>query len=382
MLLAFIRILTLASLPFEGIVIYGDFDHFFDLAEFAIAGPGGLPYIGHWIEFPPLFPFLSIVIYQLAGGVEHIYAYLLGGLLLAFDLGSLWLFMKIARRVLKGQIELVTMAYLAFLAVPAFGWWTFDPIGVFFLLGAIYAVLSSQVVAAGVAVGLGILTKLIPALAIVIAFRRFALRRAALVGIAALFVLAVVLVPLFVGSPELTLASLQSQFSKGSWETVWALLDGNLQTGLFGPLSDKLDAANAAQAPGESARIPHVIPTVVLGVVGIWLYLGTNARSERSLIRLATAALTILFVWSRGWSPQWLAYLVPLLLLSLDFSEAVILGLNLVLLSILEWPILLSRGRFDLLWLPVILRTVLFLFLLTRLGLAIRDSPLIAEEGA
>jgi hypothetical protein len=143
-LLVFIRVATLASLPFEGLVTYGDFGHFFDLAEFAVDGPGGLPYLGHWIEFPPLFPFISIAIYLLAGGIEHIYVYLLGGLLIAFDAGSIWLFIKIADKVHKTPVDHAAMAYVAFLAVPAFGWWTFDPIAVFFMLAGIYALLNTR----------------------------------------------------------------------------------------------------------------------------------------------------------------------------------------------------------------------------------------------
>jgi hypothetical protein len=37
--------------------------------------------------------------------------------------------------------------------------------------------------------------------------------------------------------------------------------------------------------------------------------------------------------------------------------------LNLVAISLLEWPVLLTRGRFDLLWIPVILRTSVILLL-------------------
>jgi hypothetical protein len=366
--LVFIRVITMVSLPLEGMLTYGDFDHFFDLAEFAIDGPGGLPYIGHWIEFPPLFPYLSIVLYLLSGGVEHTYVYLLGAVLIAFDAGSLWFFMKIAGQVRKTHIDHAAMAYVAFLAVPAFGWWTFDPIGVFFLLAGIYALMRTQEGFAGLAAGLGIITKFIPGLSVVIALRKLSMKKLVMLLAVVAGVLAVAFLPLLLQSPDLTRASFLSQFSKGSWETIWALLDGNLQTGLFGPLSEKLDAANAAQARGAPARIPHFIPTVVFGALGLWFFARTNAQSERSLIRLVAAALTLLLLWSRGWSPQWLSYLIPLLLLSLPFSEAIAVGLNLVVISLLEWPILLSRGRFDVLWLPVLLRTLLFLFLLVRLG--------------
>jgi hypothetical protein len=54
---------------------------------------------------------------------------------------------------------------------------------------------------------------------------------------------------------------------------------------------------------------------------------------------------------------------VPLLLLSLPLRQSLVFGLNLAAISILEWPVLLTRGRFDLLWIPVILRTSVILLL-------------------
>jgi hypothetical protein len=52
-----------------------------------------------------------------------------------------------------------------------------------------------------------------------------------------------------------------------------------------------------------------------------------------------------------------------MLLLCLRLPRAVIYAASLVMVSLLEWPILLSRGRFDLLWLPVVIRTLLILLL-------------------
>jgi hypothetical protein len=40
------------------------------------------------------------------------------------------------------------------------------------------------------------------------------------------------------------------------------------------------------------------------------------------------------------------------------------------LVALLEWPILLSRGRFDLLALPVLLRTIIMILLAIELYIA------------
>ena len=84
-LLAVVRFLSLAALPIDAILGYGDYLHFFNLAEFSSLG-AGLPWLGHWVEFPPLFPYLSLGIHRAAGGSQHTYAYLLALTMLALSL--------------------------------------------------------------------------------------------------------------------------------------------------------------------------------------------------------------------------------------------------------------------------------------------------------
>ena len=43
--------------------------------------------------------------------------------------------------------------------------------------------------------------------------------------------------------------------------------------------------------------------------------------------------------------------------------RAALFSISLALVALLEWPILLSRGRFDLLALPVLLRTLIMILL-------------------
>jgi hypothetical protein len=47
----------------------------------------------------------------------------------------------------------------------------------------------------------------------------------------------------------------------------------------------------------------------------------------------------------------------------MHWERALLFSLTLVVVSILEWPILLSRGLFELLWIPVLIRTALLLLL-------------------
>lgn len=371
------RLILLIALPFEALIGYGDYQHFFNLARLAADQGGGLPYIGHWVEFPPLFPFLSLLLYKLAAGKLHLYVYLLALLMIGFDLGSLWFFRRLTRRFCgPSAAERLLWIYAFFLAIPAFGWWTFEPLAVFLLLAAISLVLDRKVGLAGLAAGAGLLTKLFPIAALLLFLVRGELKSFLRSTLVVACLVAAVMVPLLVVAPEMTAASLASQSSKGSWETVWALLDGNRGTGSFGVIEDRLDPAIARRAPENPARIPHWVPSVL--AIGLLAALWWRGRSQAAAEPLwLLVFFCVLFLWSPGWSPQWTAYLMPVILLALPLSRALGFGGNLILSALIEWPLLLSRGLFDLLWIPVILRTVLLalLLLVAAAGLTARPLP-------
>lgn len=380
--LAAFRVLLLAALPYEALFGYGDYQHFFNLAQFARDGPGGLPLVGHWVEFPPIFPYLSLAIYRLTGGVPHLFSYALALLMTACDSVNVILLTRIAAKRFTGPDGgRAGWIYAGFLALPAFGWWTFEPLAVLWMLLALDAFLSGRATRAGVAAGLGILTKVIPGAVLPVAWRFLPRRQAAVATAAAAVVVAAGLAPFFIVRPEMAAASLRSQASKGSWETIWALLDGNRGTGIFGPLRERLDPALAALPRGEPARIPHWVPSLVAGALGLLILLRTDGRDRRKSVVLLAFLLSLLFLWARGWSPQWLAYLAPLLLLSLPLGQALGFGLNLVAISLLEWPLLLSRGAFGMLWIPVMIRTVVLLLLALVLGRSLLGTRLAPDLG-
>jgi hypothetical protein len=373
--LLFLRFATMVALPFEALVSYGDYRHFYSLARMASEGRG-LPFIGHWVEFPPLFPFLSLAIERATAGSFHGYVYLLSLVMLLFDLGSLVIFSRIAQRCFAPRKAIrLAWTFAIFLAVPAFGWWTFDPMAVFFMLFSLWLILERKPALAGLLAGLGFLTKVFPLLCLA-AIWRFRPRKEAITATAVAFLLCIaVLGTLLAVSPTMASASLRSQFAKGSWETVWALLDGNLKTGTFGPLEERLDPSAALQSDAYPARVPLWISTLVAGLIALWLMVKTRAGEDATIFPFIAALLCLLLLWSRGWSPQWVVYLIPLLLLSFSMRRSLMVGLILITISLLEWPILLSRGRFDLLWLPVVVRSLLLVMISIEAGrLALRGA--------
>jgi hypothetical protein len=352
------RFILLLSMSVEGLRGYGDFIHFYRL------GRMGLPFLDLWVEFPPLFPFLSTLLAQLAGERQHVYDYLLVILLTLFDAGNIILFARLSGRVYtRGSGWLRALAYTVILIPLAYGWWFFDPISVFFMLLGLYWLLAGRDYPAGVAIGLGALTKWFPALILPLVWKLRPVKQALKISAFSIGWVILVYAGLYTASPSLTFASLSSQGSKGSWESVWALLDGNLQTGNFGPEAERFDAGSARLPRGEPARLPSWLTLIPFVVLGAWLWWKAHLQDDRGAVAFLGLTWCIFLLWSPGWSPQWVLYLLPLILLALPEREALLLSLALVLINLLEWPVMLSRGYNWGLWLTIPVRTVLIVLL-------------------
>lgn len=366
------RLALLAALPVEGLRGYGDLTHFYNLSQM------GRPYFDFWVEFPPIFPFLSRFIGWAAGGSEHVYNYLLIFWLTAAQAVSLAVLLQLASRIYGEEAGLRRgWIYAGLLLGVAYSWWYFDPLAVMLLMLGLIWMLDGKTRSAGTAIGLGILVKFFPAMLLVIAWRSLPLRKALTVTLVAGGIVFLVYGSLLAASPQMTTASLLSQGSKGSWETVWALLDGNMQTGNFGSLIERYDPATATFPRGNPARVPSWLTLFAFAGLGFWIFLRSKTESDHQKIALMGLTWGLFLLWSPGYSPQWLLYLLPLTLLIFPEREALLFGCAFVVVNLLEWPVLLSRGYFWGLWLTIPLRTVLliiFSFTSARYLLSSRSS--------
>jgi hypothetical protein len=366
-----IRLILFMAMPLEGLQGYGDLKHFFNLTQL------GVPFFDFWVEFPPLFPFLSWALASFAGGQEHVYSGLLVMVLSLAQMGSLGLFIRFAGRLYSEEDGFRKgWVYFAVLVGLSYGWWYFDPLAVFFMLVGLGWVLEGRDVPAGLAIATGTLTKLFPILILPIIWRYRSRLSALKITVLSLGVTALVFGILYAASPEMTSASLRSQVNKGSWETVWALVDGNFHTGNFGPESQRYDPKAVVLAQGFSAKIPPWVTLIIFGALGAWFFRKWKSENEGQAVAFLGLTWVVFLLWSPGYSPQWTLYLLPLILLALPEQEAFLMAVTLVFLNLLEWPVLLSRGYFAGLWLTVPLRTILLILLMIAFWRVIKEDKI------
>lgn len=350
------RLMLYMALPLDALHGYGDFVTFFSVAQIP-----GWPFLDYWVEFPPVFPFLSEILFRLSGGQQHVYTYLLILILLGADAGNLYFFQRLASRFWQ-EDELFhrMVVYLVVLIALPYAWWYFDSLAVLCLLAGLTYVVENKDVRAGIVWGVGALIKFLPLLGLAALWRHRNNGRLLRIAIISIAIMVAGFANLWVVSPEFTRASISSQASKGSWETIWALIDGNLSTGNFGPLVERLDPALASRPVGNPPTVPGwaTLPVFLLAGVAILLRAKTPLHNPVAAVGLAAS---LFFLWSPGWSVQWVLFLLPSILISLDWRNAMLLSTTLILVNLLEWPVLLSRGFFNLLPVSILVRTLLFL---------------------
>ncbi len=324
----------------------------------------GWPYIHYWSEFPPLFPLLNAGLFKLTGGQTFQYSLLLALALALAGSACLVLFRKIAGRIFSvRQARTRTWVFLALLLPLPYTWWYFDLLPLACMLLGRWWMLEGHSWRSGWVIGIGMLLKWFPGLLLASALR---FKKPAWAGKAALIAFGsvfAVLAILYLLSPQMTMASLRAQPTRSSWETAWALLDGNMTTGAFLLVNDRLDPAIAGAPRGQPAKIPTFLALVPFAVLGGWLFWRTRQQTDRALVSFLGLTWIVFLTWSPGWSPQWILYLIPLILLTFSFKAALYGASLLILLALLEWPTLLAHAIFAGLWLIVPLRLAMFAWL-------------------
>jgi hypothetical protein len=377
----------------RGLGAGGDRYYHFLLAE--LTADDHWPFVDWWSEFPPVWYMLTTGAYQFQG--ENVnyggWSMLLGLIVLGFDVGNLILLRKIGAH-LYGALTGMTLAwvYAVSLAPLVFIWWNFENMVAFFLLLGLWWLLRGAENRSALAVAAGALTKFTPVLIFGALFRfrspRVALRYVAIAG--GTFVLVYALLYANAAAhdadPAIVTASLTAQFGKASYQTVWALIDGNYTTGNFGTIESHFDPAAAGELYGQPPVIPAFVRLALAGLVGVFVFLRTRRFDDRGLVAFVTITVLIFFLQAQGWSPQWLAQIIPLVLLAFPTKNGVLITVVLSLLVFTEYPLLFIRtgdtgGEITgPLMLPfvlmIVVRTVILAGLCVALYQKLRQEPL------
>ncbi len=329
----------------RGVTAGGDMLYYYSLAQ--LSDQGLYPHRDYWSEFPPLWPWLYVGLYRLLAAGEPSYtafASVLGLILLAFDTGNLILLKRIGNR-LYGQETGLALAwiYAALLAPAVFIWWNFEAIVVFALLLGLWWLLTGSESRSALAIAAGGLVKFVPLILLPVVWRARPWRGALRYTLLSLGVFALVYAGLIAATGEMGALSLVVQFNKASHGTIWALLDGNYSPGLFGGAEIRTDPATALVLRGYPPVIPPLLRLAVFGGLGLAALLRTRRNDAWGIVALTTFTLVMFFLWSQGWSVQWLALLIPLVLLCFPTRSGVLLLLLLSFVVFAEYPFLIMR---------------------------------------
>jgi hypothetical protein len=384
--IAFRLMAILLVKPGGYITSVSDFTFYRLLASYA--SQGFYPSIDYWMEYQPLFPWIPVGIYRLSlllpnwGDPGFWFNILLGTFFLLAETANLVLIYFIGQRLYGRQVGVRIAWVYSLLFVPLLimlGW--FDVFGLTFLLLALYLTLIRRPLSSGVVAGLGFLVKLLPVIVIPVAFWREPTwrRRAALVAVT-LLTIVVVALPFALLNPELFTLTWTINLERSSWETVWALLEGYTSFGLAGG-ANRFDPA-AAGAEQHPSTLPWSLITIGFAVIYLWLWTRpVDWHDDRRAVAFTGLTMNLVTLYLKGYSPQFLVWLLPFAILLLPGLRGIIYALLLSAVNLVESPLYFTILP-DQSWLlvgAVLARTGLLVLLAVEYGRIALSQPISAR---
>jgi hypothetical protein len=268
----------------------------------------------------------------------------MGLILTAFDVGNLVLLRDLARR-LRGEQTAAALPWIyAVLAAPMiFPWWNFETLVLFLMLLALRELVRGRERRSAALAAVGALTKYVPILILSAVWRYRDRWRAAQYTLIIALVVALAAGLLIAWGGRMAVASLMAQVNRASYQTVWALIDGNMRTGHFAALEDRFDAETAFDPVGHAAVIPGWLRLIPFAGLGLFVYTRDLRRDDQGMVAFYALTLTLFVLWAQGWSPQWALTLTPFILLNFPDRGGTLLCLTLGLMSFVEYPALFSQ---------------------------------------
>jgi hypothetical protein len=354
LLVLFVAFRVMAVLFFQpGGYFRGYSDFTFYMGAASVTDEGYYPFIDFWLEYPPLFPWLFTAYYRLSlllpeAENPRLWFYALVGLtLVVFETGNLTLIYATARRLYDRHQALRILTFYAALFYPVYVLTAnFDTIPLFFILLGLYLILAGRSVGSGIALGIGFCVKLTPIVLVAVAVRTLVGVREkmkhVLAAVAAIIALSI---PFLVLDAHLYLIPFRAAVGRSSWENVWAVLEGFFGYGEVG--GDRFNRA-VTDFTIHPSTLPWLWITVFFGLVYLFFYTRpADYRDKRKVLGLSLLTMALFMLYSKGHSPQFLIYLLPLIVLYCSPARAIAYALSLTVLNFLEHPIYaaLLRGE-------------------------------------
>jgi hypothetical protein len=381
MLILFVtfRVLALTAFRPGGLVL--DFSDFYWYRSFAeLTHQGYYPYDNLWTTYPPLFPLVMIAVYQLSSLLPPWefanlwFTLLLGGFFLLFEIGNFMLLYLMAKEIYSTPGDTLRPAWMyALFFVPVYtltGW--FESYPLFFFLLSLYLLLKNRPYLSAFFTGVGVMIKLIPLILMPVAVQIFSRIKyqltfrnrkpniskhsssdinnsqfiinnfiipfdlSRIIIYFAIFLITVILTatPFYLMNPNLILGSQQITGARQPWETVWALIDGNYDYGII-----PLDMRDLSWTPGDAppTRIPWLLVTAMFGLVYAFFYTRPlDWRQPRNVLAFVGFTQCLFMLWSKGYSPQWLGWILFFIALLLPNLRGVTYATILSIANIIE----------------------------------------------
>ncbi len=323
---------------------YSDFILYLGAA--AVTDEGHWPFVNFWLEYPPLFPWLFTGLYRISLLIPpwiedpRLWFYtLLSLVLVVFEAGNFVLVYATALLLGDRYHALRKTVFYALLFVPVYVLSTdFDTLPLFFMLLGLYLLLRERDSGSGIALGIGFCLKITPLILLPVALRTLRTLRARIKHVIAAGLAIVVLsVPFLVLDAHLYLIPFRAALGRSSWETFWAALEGFFSYGAVG--GDRFDRA-VTDFTIHPGHLPWMWISVAFGLIYLFFYTRpADYRDKRKVLGLSLLTMTLFMLYSKGYSPQFLVYLLPLVVLYCPIPRGIAYALALSILNYLEQPI-------------------------------------------
>ncbi|MCX6044899.1 MAG: hypothetical protein NT075_07280 [Chloroflexi bacterium] len=378
-----------------------------------------------WTAYPPLFPALMLPIFELSSRIPpwiepRLFFHILFGLaMLVFESGNFILIYRLAQKLNPWEVQhresiATPQAVLriphsvllyALLFTPVYtltGW--FEAMPLFFMLLGLDLLLSTRRgawIGSAIAAALGFLTKLTPAVLVPIGIRWLggrlswtALRqewfkpktagnivRPLLYGL--IFLVAMIGFGYWLvgGQTALALSSFRVNSIRPPWQSIWALLDSYYGFGLV-PV-DMRNLVGLTNGGQFTSHLPWTAIGIAFALLYFWLYTrGYDWQQPRTPLAFAAISVIWLFLYSKGWSPQFLVWILAFIVLLLPTMRGITYAIFLSLLNFVEADIFLILLP-DEHWLmvgTVLLRTALLILLFIEFLSQVWPTPRIGQQ--